>query len=383
MAGAAVALTAAVVTFGVLATGEDETAKPRTSARPAPAAWTQEAGRQLNALPGLRYDGTVTANGRPVQVMLKVTPSGLATGTLTAGAVRADLVAVDGATYVRGSSTFWRTYSGEAARATSFAGRWAKLPSTFPSLSAVRGVLSPQSIAGALGKAPATPPTENVGATPAYRVKTAKADYLLAVSAPHRLLQVQTAGQGDPRFTAAPLANPALAFTEMRPRVAALGGAADPALRFQPGRPTFVNCNDNMDGCTLNVSATLTLPTGSVPSGARAALRASITADGMTLGACTGSEAVPASRQVTLRCKVSSRGWRAWMRRARDVPGPHPYEAHARVLGEAVPVSDVARLLGLVDSERAEHGVRPGTGTPGTSGAPSAPSAPASPTASP
>jgi hypothetical protein len=306
--------------------------------------------------------------------MLKVTPSGLATGTLAAGPVRADLVAVDGATYVKGSSAFWLSYSGEAARAASFAGRWARLPATFQSLSAVRGVLSPQAIASALAKAPGKPPTENVGVTPAYRVKTAKADYLLAVAAPHRLLQVQTAGQGDPRFTTAPLADPALAYTEMRPRVAALGGAADPALRFQPGKPTFVNCNDNMDGCTLNVPATLTVPAGAVPSGARAALRASITADGMTLGSCTGSEAVPASRQLTLRCKVSTRGWRAWMRRVRDVPGPHPYDAHARVLGEAVAASDVARLLGLVDSERTERGVQPGPG---------APSAPASPTASP
>ena len=364
MAGAVVALTAAVVTFGVLATDDDDPGKPRPSAKTAPAAWTQEATRRLNGLPGLRYDATITANGHPVEVTLKVTPSGLATGALTAGAVRADLVAVDGATYVKGGPAFWRTYSGEAARAASFAGRWTKIPATFPSLSAIRSVLSPQAVASALGKVSGTPPTENLGTTPAYRVKTAKADYLVAAAAPHRLLQVQTAGQGDPRFTATPLADPAAAYAEMRPRVAALGGAGDPALRFQPGKPSFVNCNDNLDGCTLSVPATLTVPADRVPAGARAALHASILADGMTLGSCTGSEAVPANRQVTLQCKVSSRGWRAWMRRVRDIPGPHPYEARARVLGEAVAPSDVARLLGLVDSERAERGGAPGAGGP-------------------
>ncbi|WP_344597958.1 hypothetical protein [Actinomadura vinacea] len=365
VAGSVVALgTAAAVAFVVLSGGEDEPGKPRRAAAPAPAAWTKEAGRQLNALPGLRYDGTVTVSGRPVQVMLKVTQSGLATGTLTAGGVQSALVSVDGSTYVKGGSAFWRTYSGEAARASSFAGRWARLPATFPSLASVQDALSPQAIAKLLAEAPADPPTENVGTTRAYKVKTSKADYFLTASAPYRLLRVQTAGQGDPRFTAAPLADPALAFTEMRPRVAALGGAADPSLRFQPSKPSFINCNDNMDGCTLSVPATMTVPAGAVPAGARAALLAKITAKSMTLGSCTAAGAVPSGRQVTLRCKVSSRGWRAWMRQAREVPGPHPYEGHARVLGEAVAVSDVARLVGLVDRERAERRGAPGSGAP-------------------
>ncbi|MFF5264219.1 hypothetical protein ACFY4C_35270 [Actinomadura viridis] len=372
-AGAVVVLGAAGAAYAVLTRGGDDGGeRPRTSG-PAPAAWSQEAGRQLAATPGLRYEGTVTVNGRPLQVLLRVTRAGLASGSLTAGTVRADLVVVDGSTYVKGGPVFWRTYSGEAARADSFAGRWAELPASFPSLRAVSDVLAPRAIAAAVGKAPARTPTEDVGGTRAYRVKTAKADYFVTTSAPYRLLRVQAAGQGDPRFTVSPLADPAGAFSEIRPRVAALGGAADPALRFQPGKPTFVNCNDNLNGCTLSVPATLTEPQGTVPDDARAALRASITSKGRTLGSCTGSAAVAADREVTLRCTVSGRAWRTWMRQARDVPGTHAYEGHARVIGEAVAPSDVGRLLGLVDRERTAQAAAARSAAPAPGGATASP----------
>ncbi|MFI0352487.1 hypothetical protein [Actinomadura sp. 9N407] len=353
---AVVAVTAAIVAFGVMATGGDEAREPGGTATPTPAAWTKEAGRQLTALPGLRYDGTVTMNGQPVQLRLKVTRSGLATGTLTAGttgAVQADLVTAGASTYVKGSSVFWRTYTEEAARADSFANRWTKVPASFPGLASVRDVLGPEAIAEALTKATRKPATVNVGATPAYRVKTSKADYFLATASPHQLLRVQTGGQNGPPLAVAPLADPALAFRQMRPRVAALGGAADPALRFQPGKPEFINCNENTRGCTLSVLATLTVPAGSVPEGARAALLATITTEGRTLGRCTASVAVPADRRATLRCTVATRGWRTWMQAAQDDPGAHRYEAHARVIGEAVAAADLTRLLGLVDKESA------------------------------
>ncbi|MFB4313668.1 hypothetical protein [Actinomadura sp. 21ATH] len=375
VAGAVVAVTAAVVAFGVIATRDDDAGRSGATETPAPPAWSREAGRDLKSLPGVRYDGTVTMQGKPVRLRLKVTRSGLATGTLAApGGPEADLVAVEGSTYVKGGPAFWRAYTTEAARASSFANRWTKVPTSFPGVAAVRDVLGPEAIARTLAKASRKPATENAGGTPAYRVKTARADYFIAKAAPHRLLQVRTAGQGDPLLTAVPLADPALAIRQLRPRVAALGGAADPALRFEPGKPAFINCNDNTSGCTLNVKATLTVPAGTVPDGARASLLATITAEGRTLGSCTTSAAVPTDRKPTLRCTVESRGWRTWMRAAQDDPGEHRYEAHARVLGEAVAASDLARMLALVDRERAA--VAP-SGTPSPQGTATATASPA------
>ncbi|WP_395110823.1 hypothetical protein [Actinomadura sp. SCN-SB] len=351
VAGAVVVLLAAVVTFALLATSDDEGRRQGATAKPTPPEWSQEAGRWLTSLPGLRYAGTMTLAGRPVQVRLTVTRAGLGTGRLTDGTVSADLVAIDGSTYVKGGTAFWRAYSGEAARAGSFAGRWAKVPSALSGLADVSDILGPRSIATRLGSAGRWS-TVKVGTTPAYRVRTAEADYFVTTSAPYRLVRVRAAGQGRPQFAVSPLANTAAAFTELRPRVAALGGAGDPTLRFQPGKPDFVNCNDNMSGCTLSVDATLTSPRGTVPAGARAAMRATITAEGRTLGSCTGSAPVPAGRTVELRCKVTSPGWRSWLRVVRETPGPHPYEGYARVIGEAVAASDVDRLLDLVDRER-------------------------------
>jgi hypothetical protein len=354
-----VVLTGAVVAFGLLATTGDDGREGRPAAKPTPAEWSRKAAEQLTALPGLRYAGTMTLAGRPVQVRLTVTRSGLGTGTLTDGTISASLVAVDGSTYVKGDSAFWRAYSGEAARAASFAGRWAKLPRAMSGLAKVQDALGARSIASRLSSASGKASTTTVGSTPAYRVKTARATYFVTASAPYRLVRVQAAGQGSPRLAASPLADTSRAFVELRARVAALGGAADPTLRFQPGKPDFVNCNDNTKGCTLSVNATLTSPQGKVPVGARAAMRATITAEGRSLGTCTGSEPVPADRSVKLRCKVATPGWRTWLREVRESPGEHPYEGYARVIGEAVAKSDVTRLLGLVDSERAEQATAP------------------------
>jgi hypothetical protein len=349
------ALTAAVVAFGLLATGGDENRRPGATAKPSAPEWSARAGERLAALPGLRYAGTLTVQGRPVQVRLTVTRSGLATGTLTAGAgaVRAELVAVDGATYVKGGTAFWQSYSGEAARTASFAGRWAKVPSALSGLADIEDLLAPGAITKKLNETSGGSRTENIGGTPAYRVKTSDADYFVSAAAPYRLVRVRASGRGGPELAVSPLVQPALAFSELRPRVAALGRAGDPGLRFQPGNPRFVNCTDNLTGCTMRVPATLTSPEGTDPVGARAAVRATITAEGRTLGSCSASAPVPAGRNLELSCKVGGPGWQAWLREVRESPGAHPYEGHARVIGEAVASSDVGRLLELVDRERA------------------------------
>ncbi|WP_067489037.1 hypothetical protein [Actinomadura hibisca] len=318
--------------------------------KPAPSAWAQEAGRQLTAKPGMRYDGTLTLNGKPVNATLQVTRNGVASGTLTAGALKADLVTAGGVTYVRAGTAFWRDHAGETGRADDYTGRWTKAPASLFGVD-VRDLLGPKAIAAALLKAPAKPPAENVAGTPAYRVKTPRADYLVTNAPPYRLLAVQTAGHGDPRFGATEIADPGPLFAAVRPRVASLPGAVDPALRFAPGKLTFVNCNENTSGCTVSVPASLTEPKGSAPAGARAVLRATVTSGAQVLGQCRGSGAVPANGQLVLRCTVVGGAWKRWMKRALDSPGQHAYQASARVLGEAVSAADAARLLKDLDAE--------------------------------
>ncbi|WP_433464798.1 hypothetical protein [Spirillospora sp. CA-128828] len=369
---AAVVIAMGAVAAAVVAGGDEPAKKkPKATTAAAPPAWTVEAGKALTTGTGLRYDGTLTVGGRPVQAQLRVTPAGSASGTLTAGVLTAEVVAIDGVTYIRAGTTFWQTYVSGVAHPEYYAGRWTKAPASMPGFD-LPDVLGPKSIATMLAKAPAKPPTENVNGVPAYRIKTPGAEYLLTAAAPHRLLAVRPAGQAAPRFTVAPVAAPATLFAELRPRVARLGGAADPSLRFTPGTLAFSNCDQNTTGCTVSVPATLTQPAGSVPEGARAALRASITSRGEPLGSCTGSGPVPANRALTLRCTVTSGLWRRWMRAALDNPGSYPYAATARVVGEAVDAADVPALLARVDRERkAVMKPKPSTPTPTVSGEPS------------
>ncbi|MFI0452175.1 hypothetical protein [Actinomadura sp. 6N118] len=313
--------------------------------------WSEQAAQQLRAAPGLQYDGTLSADGQPVQVRLRVTRAGSASGSLTVGGQRADLVSVDGRTFVKASVAFWRSYGGESSHPENYAGRWSKAPATLFRLN-VADVLGAGAIADLLARTTAQPARETIGGTAAYRLRTQRADYFVTEAAPHRLLRVHPAGPGDPRLSATALAATGPLLAELRPRVAALGGAADPGLRFRPGKLTFSNCEDNMSGCTVRVPASLTSPDGAVPADARAALRATIVAEGRRLGSCTGSGPVPDNRELVLRCTVGGRAWRAWMSRVRDTPGAHPYGATARVVGEAVASADVAGLLRKIDRER-------------------------------
>ncbi|MER7543533.1 hypothetical protein ABTW95_11075 [Spirillospora sp. NPDC127506] len=350
---AAVAVVAAGAVAAVALGGEGEPAKkkPTPTVSAPPPAWTVALGRRLKSGTGLRYDGAMTLKGRPVQAHIRVTPAGAASGRIVAGALAADVVAIDGTTYLKAGLAFWRDFAGEIAHPEYYADRWSKAPASVPGFD-VPDVLGPDAIAAALRKTSGEPPTENVNGVRAYRVRTSAADYLVAAAAPYRLLAVRVAGQNAPRLTAAPVAAPATLFTELRPRVAALGGAPDPNLAFRPGTLTFRNCDQNTNGCTVSLPATLTAPQGSVPDGARAALRASISSRGEPLGSCRASAPVQADRSVVLRCTVTSRLWRDWMQKALDHPGSYPYEAAARVNGEALDPADVPELLARLDRER-------------------------------
>ncbi|QKG22699.1 hypothetical protein ACTIVE_4340 [Actinomadura verrucosospora] len=397
-AGAAVVVAAAATVAVVFISDDDGAGKARPKPSPAaPSTWALEAGRQLTSGPGLRYQGTLgTANGRPVRADLQVTAAGSAIGTLTAGALTAEVVAVGGGTYLKAGTQFWREYAGESAHPDNYAGRWSKAPASVPGFD-VPDVLATQAIAKSLTKAPAKPPAETVNGVRAYKIKSPRANYLVSASAPYRLLAVQAAGADGARFTVADLQNPAALFTRLRPQVKALAGAADPGLHFAPGKLTFVNCDQNTAGCTVRVPATLSSP-DTVPDGARAALHAAITSRGTPLGACTASAPVPDDRSLVLSCTVKGRAWRTWVKSALDHPGSYPYSAQARVIGEALTSEDVKVLLAKLDKERSavvkstlsgapggatgapSPGATPGTGG-GASGAPAKPGAPTGPRA--
>ncbi|MFV2179793.1 hypothetical protein ACFHW3_42625, partial [Actinomadura sp. LOL_011] len=352
-AGVAMTATAAgAVTMATAAGDEPSGPVARPTAAPPPA-WSLAAGRRLTDGIGLRYAGTLTVAGGPARLQLRISPEGSASGTLTAGARTALLATVDGVTYIKAGLDFWRAYAAGTEHPEYYADGWAKAPPALPGVDVAKA-LAPESVARLLAKASADPKTEEVGGVPAYVVRAADAEYLVAVAAPHRLLGVRTSGRATLTLTAQPLADPAPMFKELRARVKQLGGATDPTLHFTPGKLTFKNCDQNVNGCTVQVPATLSTWEGTVAKDARAALRASITSKGRPLGTCHGSAPVPDDRAVTVSCTVAGGQWRTWMRAALNNPGSYPYEASARVVGEALAAEDVQELLADLDAERRE-----------------------------
>ncbi|SEG30780.1 hypothetical protein SAMN04489712_104324 [Thermomonospora echinospora] len=363
VAGLAVTLlVGAVIALGALwGDGPDEGAPAgaQTSSRPAAPRWTAKAAARLETLPALRYTGTFTSSGRRVQARLSVTRAGSAVGTLTWNGRQAQLVSVNGTTYLKGGPVFWASAAGPTARPEDFAGRWSKAPVTVLGFD-VKTFLSPSSIAEKVHDSAAGDAPGRVGGRPAHRVETPLGVYWLSAAEPYELLRVE--GASDAGFDVVTLPDAAGVLTELRTRVAALGGARDPGVRFEHGELKFVNCNENVSGCTVSLPVSTQTPAvadGSAGPGTgggtsmRAVLTATISADGRALGSCTAVQPLGPARKATLSCTVTSAGWKAWMRRARDVPGRHEYTAQARVVAEAVSPGQVADLLRSVDRERA------------------------------
>ncbi|WP_026404264.1 hypothetical protein [Actinomadura rifamycini] len=370
-AGVAMAATAAgAVTMATAADDAPSGPIAKPSVTPPPA-WSLAAGRRLTDGLGLRYAGTLTVAGGPAQLRLQISPEGSASGTLTAGARTALLATVDGVTYIKAELDFWRAYAAGTEHPEYYAGAWAKAPLTLPGVDVAK-VLSPESVARMLAEASANPKREEVGGVPAYVVRAADAEYLVAAAAPHRLLGVRTSGRTSLALKAQPLTDPAPLFKELRARVKRLGGAPDPTLHFTPGKLTFKNCDQNVNGCTVQVPATLSTWEGTVSRDARASLRASLDSRGRPLGTCRGSAPVTDARTVTLSCTVAGKQWRTWMQAALNNPGSYPYQASARVIGEALAADDVRELLAEIDAERREL-VQAAAPRPGSSASPGTP----------
>lgn len=307
--------------------------------------------RRLATLPGLKYTGTFTTKGATVRADLLVTRAGSATGTLTVGGLRAELVSLDGTSYLRGSAEFWRSYGGVTTNPGDYANAWTRAPGQ-PLDFDIPTLLAPSAIAQRLQTARPHGDVESVAGEPARTVTTPRGDYLVSAADAGRLLRVQAPGGGAAyRFEVTEPVEPAAIFAALRTRVGALGRSRDPRVRFAPGTLRLVNCNNNVSSCSLQL-ATARQGTAPASSGQpRAMMLGSVSAGGRILGACVGSAAVPASGEVRLRCTVSSRGWRSWMSQAQRTPGRHRYTGHSRVVAVAVAKDEVAGLLAKVDRE--------------------------------
>ena len=352
-AGVIVLLIAAVAVIGL--TGDkkdDKTSPPTVAASNTGAAGASRAAQSLGSVPALRYNGTFSSGGDEFEAQLSVTKGGSAIGTITVGGDKADLVSVDGNTYLKAPKAFWRDQGGVTTNPEDFTGRWAKAPDSAINLD-IKNVLAAGAIVRGLQGVSSYQPaggTENINGTPAIKVTGADTEYYISTASPPKLLRIVGTGTDTYRFDVAEVATTEVTtvFQQLRDQVRALAGARDPSVRFLPSAKIKAS-NCGVSSCTMKLTVTTLSVGGGGSSHIRAIMLGKITAGGRTgrtLGTCTDSATTSSGKKLNLSCTVRGGTWSSWVR---SIRGTASYYVQARTVAES---GDVGNLLSIVDRER-------------------------------
>ena len=269
---------------------------------------------------------------------------------LGVGGNRAALVSVDGKTYLKAPTAFWREQGGVTTNPGDFAGRWSRAPESAINLD-IKEVLAAgaivQGLQGVSSYQPASG-TQDVNGTPAVKVSGTDVDYYLSTANPPKLLRIAGTGTNTYQFdvTEVSAAEIATLFQQLRDQVRALSGARDPSVRFLP-TAKIKTSNCGVVSCTMKLTVT-TLSLGG-RSRVRALMLGKISVgsqSGRTLGTCTDSATASSGKRINLACTVSGGAWSSW---ARSIRGSARYYVQARTVAEA---GDAADLLSVIDQEQ-------------------------------
>ena len=349
--GAVVLLVAVVAVIGMSGDDGNDPAKPPTAAAGSTgAARAGKVAQSLGTVPALRYSGTFSSSGDEFETQLTVTKAGSATGTITVGGAKSDIVSVDDSTYLKAPRSFWRSQGGVTSNAEDFAGRWAKAPASALNLD-IKEVLAPgaivQALQGVSSYQPGTP--QDINGTPAVKITGADAEYYVSTAEPPKLLRIVGTGSNIYQLDVTEVSTGEIStlFQQLRSQVKALDGARDPSIRFIPtGRIKSSGCG--VSSCTMKLTVR-SISLGGDSSRVRVVMLGKITAgsrSGRTLGTCSDSATASSSRGVNLSCTVRGGAWSSW---ARSVRGSASYYIQARTVAEA---GDTGGLLSAIDREQ-------------------------------
>jgi hypothetical protein len=287
---------------------------------------------ELGKAPGLRYRGD--------SVDVRVTGAGEAVGTISHGGRRAELLVVDGGTYVRGGKEIW----GGDDRADAFAGRWvAANDNVGPP------VLTPEKLAAGLteqfitGHAPAPasgPPAEStIAGVRAWRLSVAGGDLYVSVEEPHRILRVDAPLEGERvRLDVAPETEDSLADVisgvAAGAGVLASGKVYDARVRISFVGKLNVPCGGG--GC--NVSAVVRNDSSAQVS---VVFTANVTSNGRALASCASApKPIAVAKTAPFGCQAGGAVWSTFYQRATRpsrTPTTTPYLVRAVAVATAKP----------------------------------------------
>lgn len=300
----------------------------------------------LDAAPGVRVAGT-TRTGAAVD--LRVTGAGEATGTVQRGGRRADVLVVDGKTYVRGSKEYWGSLD---ERAEMFAGSWVEADDSvvgFP----VQETLAPAALAKGLqerfGEAQGVqvgPPSEStIGGVRAWRSSTPGGEVYVSADEPHRVLRVD-----------APLAAGGAESDRVRLDVTTESedGAADVLSAVGLGAGQLAKSGAYDLGVRISLVGALKAPCGaagcavsatvkndSAEATVNVVLQVRVTSGPAQVAACaSGAKPIAPAKTASLGCQAGGAKWASFYQRATrpsSAPRTTPYLVRAVALARAVP----------------------------------------------
>ncbi len=288
---------------------------------------------ELGKAPGLRYRGD--------SVDVRVTGAGEAVGTISHGGRRAELLVVDGGTYVRGGKEIW----GGDDRADAFAGRWvASNDDVGPP------VLTPEKLAAGLteqfvtGHAPAPvsgPPAEStIGDMRAWRLSVAGGDLYVSVAEPHRVLRVDAPLEGERvRLDVTPETEDSLADVLSGVGAGAIAlaasGAYDARVRISFVGALSAPCGAN--GCKVSA----VVRNDSASAAVDVVLTSKVTSGNGLLASCASvAKPIAAGRTAPLACQAGGARWQTFYQRATrpsSAPKTTPYLVRAVAVATAKP----------------------------------------------
>jgi len=303
----------------------------------------------LQAVPGLRITGSTGG----ATVDLRVTGAGEAVGSVVRGGKRADVLVVDGKSYVRGGKEYWGTLD---PRGEVFAGKWVESDDRavgFP----VQQTLAPATLAQGLradfvkepepGAGSGPPAESTIDGVRAWRASIPGGDLYVSAERPHRILRIDAPLTGEDgsgvtdrvRFDVKPetedsaadvISSVGLGMVQL-----ARSGAYNAGVQISFVGKLTAPCNAS--GC--NVSAVV--KNESAAATVDVVLTAKVTSGSGLLASCASiAKPVAPARTAPLACHAGGASWRTFYQRATRpsrAPTTTPYLVRAVATAKAKP----------------------------------------------
>jgi len=276
-----------------------------------PATIARQAGQAIASVPALTLTGTIAGQA----ATLTVTRAGTVEGRYTQNGNPVTRVTINGVTYIKAPTAFWRSVVPDPVSAQQAGGNWAKalgnaVIMTFDSL-------TPGQIGRALEHAGNNPRVAAVtlGGTKVIRLTEHGTVYYISAAAPNRLLRVGGLSGATPySFAVTPL-TPATAgpvFATLHADVRALRGAVDPeAIVTQVQQIRFhADCNGAVS-CTVSGKVSVNDPTTPTVL-LTMTVDFSGTEHGAAFASCRDTVRVAQGATVTPACGLSGPVWSGW-----------------------------------------------------------------------